>query len=110
VDNTIHFLARFREEMQTAGNAQLAVVRTLRGTGRAIVVTSVLMLSGFALLLFSDFLPTRRFAELSIVTMTAALLGDLVLLPATLVLFWKTKTADVPVAEPAVAGAVYAAD
>ena len=97
VDNTIHFLARFREEIKTANDTSAAVVRTLNGTGRAIVVTSVLMLSGFGLLLFSDFLPTRRFAELSMVTMSAALLGDLVILPASLILFWKREsTATVP--------------
>jgi predicted RND superfamily exporter protein len=60
-------------------------------TGRAIVIVTVLVISGLSVLLFSDFVPTRRFAELTIVTMAAAILGDLLLLPACLVLFWKRK-------------------
>ena len=75
--------------MKTEHNVSRALERTFRGTGRAIVVTVALIASGFALLLFSDFVPTRRFAELSIVTMGGALFGDLILLPACLMLFWK---------------------
>ena len=40
-------------------------------------------------MLLSDFLPTRKFAELTSLTMAGALVGDLLLLPACLVLFWK---------------------
>ncbi len=89
VDNTIHFLARFREEMQRTGHVTEAVHRTLRSTGRATVLTSTLIICGLAVMLFSQFLPTSRFAELTSVTMAAALLGDLLLLPASLTLFWR---------------------
>jgi predicted RND superfamily exporter protein len=44
---------------------------------------------GLAVLLFSDFLPTRRFSELSIVTLTGALVGALFLLPACVAVLWK---------------------
>jgi predicted RND superfamily exporter protein len=89
VDNTIHFVARFREEMHRNGDVVEAVHRTLRSTGRAIVLTSALIVSGLAVMLFSEFLPTRRFAELTIVTMIGALFGDLLLLPASITLFWQ---------------------
>lgn len=89
VDDSIHFLFRFREEMQRTGSVEDAVDRTFEGTGRAIVVTSVLIVAGLSVLLFSDFVPTRRFAELTSVTMIGALIGVLLLLPACLVLFWK---------------------
>ena len=89
VDNTIHFLARFRNEMKTEDTVAKAVRRTFQGTGRAIVMTAVLIVGGFAVLLLSDFLPTRRLAELCMFTMVAALFGDLLLLPACLMLFWK---------------------
>ena len=89
VDDSIHFLFRFREELNRAGNVEEAVVRTFEGTGRAIVITSILIVAGLAVLLFSDFVPTRRFAELTSVTMFGALIGILLLLPACLVLFWK---------------------
>jgi hypothetical protein len=72
---------------QTADVAE-AVRRTFAGTGRAILVTSLLIVTGLSVLLLSDFVPTRRFAELTSITMIGALVGDLFLLPACLLLFW----------------------
>ncbi len=89
VDDTIHFLARFREELNGGRTIADAVASTLAASGRAIVLTSGLILAGLSVLLWSDFVPTRRFAELVCVTLGAALLGDLVLLPAALAAFWK---------------------
>jgi hydrophobe/amphiphile efflux-3 (HAE3) family protein len=89
VDDSIHFLFRFREEMKRSGDVEESVIRTFEGTGRAIVITSILIVAGLSVLLFSDFVPTRRFAELTSVTMIGALIGVLLLLPACLVLFWK---------------------
>jgi uncharacterized protein len=89
VDDSIHFLFRFREEMKTTGDVTDAVRKTFSGTGRAILVTSLLIVTGLSVLLLSEFVPTRRFAELTSVTMVGALIGDLFLLPACLVLFWK---------------------
>lgn len=86
VDDTIHFLARFREEL-AVGTVQDAVRRTLAGTGHAILLSSILVLSGLAVLGVSSFLPTQRFAELMVVTMAGAVIGDLVLLPVLLCRF-----------------------
>ncbi len=88
-DNTIYFLYRFRQEMEHTHQPTEAVRRAFLGTGRAIVLTSVLLLVGMSVLLWSDFVPTRRFAELTSVTILGNLLGVLLLLPACLVLFWK---------------------
>ena len=93
VDDSIHFLFRFREELQRTDDVEDAVGRTFQGTGRAIVITSVLIISGLSVLLLSDFVPTRRFAELTGVTMIGALIGDLLILPACIVLFWKRPKA-----------------
>jgi uncharacterized protein len=90
VDNTIHFLARFREEVQLDANIPEAIRRSYHGTGRAIVLTSVLIVTGLSVLLLSEFVPSRRFAELTNVTIAGALVGDLFLLPACLMLFWKS--------------------
>lgn len=103
VDDTIHFLARFREQLKRHRDVPLAVHYTYAETGRAIVIVTVLVIGGLAVLLLSDFVPTRRFAELTIVTMATAVFGDLLLLPACLVLFWKRS-------EPPAGGAVEAAD
>ena len=91
VDDTIHFLARYRDESQ-AESRILAVQRTLSTSGRAILLTSILVVSGLSILVYSDFVPTRRFAELTAITMCSALPGDIILLPALLMLFGKKTT------------------
>jgi len=93
VDGTIHFLARFREEIKLGDGPAKAIYRSYISTGRAIVMTSVLIVAGLSVLLLSEFLPSRRFAELTGVTMLGALVGDLLLLPACLMLFWKRRAA-----------------
>lgn len=86
VDDTIHFLARYRDESRSREPAA-AIAATLHSSGRAIVLTSVLVVCGLSVLVFSDFVPTRRFAELTAVTMCAALPGDVILLPTLLLMF-----------------------
>ncbi|MEO2019346.1 MAG: MMPL family transporter [Fuerstiella sp.] len=86
VDDTIHFLARYRDERKTM-SSEHAIQEALSSSGRAIILTSVLVVSGLSILIFSDFVPTRRFAELTAITMCAALPGDVILLPALLKLF-----------------------
>ncbi len=92
VDDTIHLLFRFREEQQKHADGNLAARAALTSTGSAMVLTSLLIVGGLGVLLFSQFVPTRRFAELLMVTMGGALVGDLLLLPACLVLFSKKPT------------------
>ena len=91
VDDTIHFLARYRDEIARKAVPD-AINGTLRSSGRAIVLTSVLIVSGLSVLVFSEFVPTRRFAELTAVTMCSALPGDILLLPALLSLFGKRRS------------------
>ena len=90
VDDTIHFLARYRDEVACKPVPD-AIIGTLRSSGRAIVLTSVLIVSGLSVLVFSEFVPTRRFAELTAVTMCSALPGDILLLPSLLSVFGRGK-------------------
>jgi predicted RND superfamily exporter protein len=87
VDDTIHFVSRFREELQAGQSVPRAVRIALQNTGRAIVFTTLVILAGLAVLSTSSFLPTRHFAELMGVTMISALIGDLLVLPVCLLLF-----------------------
>ncbi len=87
VDDTIHFLSLYLSERKIGYTRNVAVHRSVIRCGRAIVMTSVLIVGGLSLLGFSDFVPTRRFAELTSITMAAALPGDLILLPALLACF-----------------------
>ncbi len=84
VNGTIHVLARFREEMQSGLGREAALVRAARGTGRAIVISCVTLMAGFAVLLLSSFIPVRNFGELIAVTIGGCLVATLVVLPPLL--------------------------
>jgi len=89
VDDTIHVLTRFREEMRDGDDVYEALLETYFGAGRAIIMTSVLLLIGLSVLMFSDFIPTRQFGILTSITIAAAIIGDLVLLPPLLYLLFR---------------------
>jgi hypothetical protein len=84
VNGTIHVLARFREEMRTGIGREAALVRASRGTGRAIVISSVTLMAGFGVLLLSSFIPVRNFGELVAVTIGGCLVATMVVLPPLL--------------------------
>jgi predicted RND superfamily exporter protein len=87
VDDTIHFIVRYREERQRGLPRAEAISRTYQGAGHAIVITSVLLILGFGVMAFSPLTSTKFFGLLAAITMAAAVLGDLFLLPAMLHLF-----------------------
>ena len=64
VDAGIHLLARLREELGEAHLLTTAIMRSVRGTGSAIVLACTTLVLGFAALLLSHFVPVQRFAEL----------------------------------------------
>ncbi|MDP8223068.1 MAG: MMPL family transporter, partial [Candidatus Lernaella stagnicola] len=87
VDDTIHFLARFRAEYRAQQQPDIAAAIhvTLATTGRAMVITSVVLFGGFLVLLASQFQPNLYFGALTALTMVWALLADLLTVPALLV-------------------------
>jgi predicted RND superfamily exporter protein len=91
VDDTIHFLHRFKKELHTSGpdgadgDYGEAARRTLRGAGPALVSTSLILAIGFLVLTLASVKSIIYFGLLSAVAMVAALFADLVLLPAILV-------------------------
>jgi len=88
VDDTIHFLARFKMELgRCGGDYDLAIQETLRSVGRAIVFTSIILFWGFITLTLGHFKPTVYFGFLTSLTMVVALLGDIFLLPVLLKIF-----------------------
>ncbi|MFT6395555.1 MAG: putative RND superfamily exporter protein [Bradymonadia bacterium] len=89
VDDTIHMLARFREERARHDDVREALLAAAAGSGKAIVVTSIMLSAGMSVMLISSFMPVRLFGELVCVTLAGCLLSDLVILPAMLVLFAK---------------------
>lgn len=86
VDDTIHYLHRFRLEYARWGDARVAVSFSHASIGRALYFTSVTVIVGFSVLYFSNFVPTVMFGLWTAVAMLLALIANLALLPALLVL------------------------
>ncbi|RME24425.1 MAG: hypothetical protein D6798_11285 [Deltaproteobacteria bacterium] len=84
VDDTIHFVVRYREELARGRTPPEAISASFHGAGRGIVLTSLLLVAGFGVLVLSDLTSTRFFGILAAVTLGAALFADLLLLPALL--------------------------
>jgi predicted RND superfamily exporter protein len=83
VDDTIHILVGFKR-FSVGRQVRAAIEETVAHEGAAVVSTSVVLLAGFGVLLVASFLPTQHFGLLTAISIGAALLGDLVILPAIL--------------------------
>lgn len=82
VDDSIHYLARFRIEQIRSGAFLPSLATTTIRTGRAIIITSLILVAGFGTLISSAFTSTTLMGALVCTTIAAALLADLFLLPA----------------------------
>jgi len=82
VDDTIHYVHRLQHEYPVDNNYNEAINRCHGGIGKAMYYTSVAIIFGFALLSFSNFIPTIYFGLLTGFAMFVAIVGDLLLLPA----------------------------
>ena len=82
VDDTIHFLVKYREARRSGKDLKEALEYMITISGTAIVFTTVILTASFSVLLFSDFLPSYNFARITISALIAALAADLLLLPA----------------------------
>lgn len=97
VDDTIHFLTRFREEQLLVDSDEEAIRRAFTGVGTALIMTTVILVAGFSTVIFSDMRDQRIFAIMSGLTISSALFGDLVFLPALLARY--AKRSQVPAME-----------
>lgn len=85
VDNSIHYIYRFREEYRVTRNYNLSLYKSHDSIGRAIFFTSITIIFGFSILIMSNFVPTVIFGLLTGLAMFIALLAVLTLLPKLLV-------------------------
>jgi predicted RND superfamily exporter protein len=86
VDDTIHYIHRFKYEVETTGSYHEALRRSHNSIGHAIYYTTVTLVIGFSILSLSNFIPTIYFGLLTVLAITAALLASLTLLPQLLVM------------------------
>ncbi|MBW2735344.1 MAG: MMPL family transporter, partial [Deltaproteobacteria bacterium] len=84
VDDTVHVLSGVRTRLAVHGDLERSVREALRLKGPAILWTTLVVAAGFSVLMLSQFEPTRHFGILITIAMVAALLGDLLVLPAIL--------------------------
>ncbi len=84
IDDTIHMLARLRQELQAGTPFRDAVRATILGTGKAVILTSIILFGGFIVLTTSVFQSTTYMGLLVSATVALAVLADLFLLPALL--------------------------
>lgn len=84
IDDTIHFLTRFRSEYQSHKSLELAINNTLAYTGRAVVHTTIILFCGYITLMVSSFKEIYHHSILVAATLVLALIADLFLLPALL--------------------------
>ena len=87
VNDTIHVLVRFKREQKARDGVRPALRRTMDAVGIAMVANTAVLTGGFASLMFCRLPAIRLFGELSSIAMLAALVGDLIILPAMVVCF-----------------------
>ena len=91
VDDTIHYVSKLKMELDKGRTMLYALKRASLSTGKAIVLTSLILVSGFFALIFSDFASTYYIGLLVSITLLFAVLADLVFLPVLIVLFYRKK-------------------
>lgn len=87
VDNTIHYMYRFRRVFPRFGNYRKTMYYCHDSIGRAMYFTSMTIVAGFSILVLSNFIPTGIFGLLTSLAMLVALTGSLTLLPQLLATF-----------------------
>lgn len=88
VDDTIHYVHRYTEEIHKDNNPLAAIKRAHNSVGRAMYYTSVTIITGFSILGLSNFNPTIYFGLFTGLAMLVAMFANLTLL-ALLLLIWK---------------------
>ena len=85
IDDTIHFLAKYRQELKANHwNIRLAVINALKETGVSMFYTSIVLFFGFSIFIASDFGGTVALGLLVSVTLLFAMTANLLLLPSLL--------------------------
>jgi uncharacterized protein len=92
VDNSIRFLAKYRQEILSNNFfIPLAVTDSIMETGKSIIYTSIVLFAGFIIFAFSDFGGTIALGLLTSTTLVISMFTNLILLPALIMTFDKPK-------------------
>ncbi|MDH3716303.1 MAG: MMPL family transporter, partial [Gammaproteobacteria bacterium] len=88
VDNSIHYIYRFREEYPRTNDYVSTLHYCHANIGRAVFYTAITIIVGFSILVMSNFIPTIYFGTFTALAMAIALLAALTLLPR-LIMLWR---------------------
>ncbi len=92
IDVTIRFLVNYRQELPANQNQPLpTIVQTIHHTGISIIYTSLVLIAGFSIFIFSGFGGTKALGWLTSLTLVIATVTNLVLLPVLLAWLHKPK-------------------
>ena len=91
LDATIHYLNRLRLEANPGEDPAIGIKRATVLVGPALILTTLVLACGLAVTMFSDLPSLRLFGRLCAVTLVAALVGDLFILPSTMMLVRKIE-------------------
>lgn len=95
VDDTIHFLAKYRQELKARKyNIRSSVLAAIRETGVSMIYTSIVLFFGFFIFIASQFGGTVALGILVSITLLIAMLSNLVVLPALLLTLEKSITTE----------------
>jgi predicted RND superfamily exporter protein len=89
IDDTLHLLARLKLELAKGSRLALALKTTYISTGKAMILTALVIATGFATLMASDFKSTFYVGFLISLTLLIALIAELILMPVLLLWFYK---------------------
>jgi len=92
IDITIRFLVNYKQLSHKGADLKVMVVETIHSTGLSIIYTSIVLIAGFVIFCFSGFGGTKALGWLTSLTLITATIANLVLLPALLLSFFRTKS------------------
>ncbi len=91
VDDTLHLLSRLKVELKKGLNLPMALRVTYLSTGKAMILTAMVIAAGFSTLMLSDFKSTFYVGMMISVTLIFALIAELVLMPVLLIALYGKK-------------------
>ncbi|MGR3157283.1 MMPL family transporter [Vibrio vulnificus] len=99
VDDAVHFLAKYQHARKEGKNAEQAVRYAFHTVGRALWITTVVLVAGFSVLAMSQFRLNSDMGQLSAIVIFVALVIDFVLLPSLLMRFDTAEYAQLEAAQ-----------
>ncbi len=91
VDDTIHFLGDFHRHLKVSGDAQFSARQALMDSGRAMFITTMVLVVGWQMLFLSQFEKVTLFGNLTSLIMALGLAADFVVAPALMIWLYRER-------------------